>query len=83
MPCILSAENSGFYGSVGFQYSNMTKAVGSNMPYGFTPAGVDIANPFLNATGTMNSNDSTLPNQTTVTAGSHAGQKMNLNFPNP
>ncbi|WP_162982265.1 hypothetical protein [Helicobacter labacensis] len=30
MPCMLSAENSGFYGAVGFQYSNMTKATGSN-----------------------------------------------------
>ncbi|WP_199766104.1 hypothetical protein [Helicobacter salomonis] len=32
----LQAENSGFYGSVGFQYSNMTKATGSNsgMPQG-------------------------------------------------
>ncbi|WP_158654455.1 hypothetical protein [Helicobacter salomonis] len=26
----LQAENSGFYGAVGFQYSNMTKATGSN-----------------------------------------------------
>ncbi|WP_120955834.1 hypothetical protein [Helicobacter mehlei] len=26
----LLAENSGFYGSIGFQYSNMTRAAGSN-----------------------------------------------------
>ncbi|WP_120952830.1 hypothetical protein [Helicobacter sp. L8] len=48
MPCILSAENSGFYGSVGFQYSNMTKAVGSNNLSG-APIATEMANPFLNA----------------------------------
>ncbi|CRF43337.1 hypothetical protein [Helicobacter ailurogastricus] len=37
----LSAENSGFYGSVGFQYSNMTQARGSNAG----PSGVPMFMP--------------------------------------
>ncbi len=36
----LQAENSGFYGSVGFQYSNMTRASGTNAPYGYSPLGM-------------------------------------------
>ncbi len=48
----LQAENSGFYGAVGFQYSNMTKATGSNNT-GFSPLMGAVANPFLNQNGAV------------------------------
>ncbi|BCZ17927.1 hypothetical protein NHP190003_12090 [Helicobacter sp. NHP19-003] len=46
----LSAENSGFYGSVGFQYSNMTRAESSNGGMGIPPTATLNGNPFLGAT---------------------------------
>ncbi|WP_231630349.1 hypothetical protein [Helicobacter heilmannii] len=65
----LSAENSGFYGSVGFQYSNMTRAEATNggggMGVGQQPNmfanQAPGANPSLPSTPTSNPNSYNTP----------------------
>ncbi|WP_235853150.1 hypothetical protein [Helicobacter labacensis] len=51
MPCMLSAENSGFYGAVGFQYSNMTRASSSNGTFGEIAPSGEVYNFFHNQPG--------------------------------
>ncbi|WP_205588311.1 hypothetical protein [Helicobacter vulpis] len=63
----LQAENSGFYGAVGFQYSNMTKATGSNG----APIATQMANPFLNL-GANSTAVVPVPNMGTLTTPNNA-----------
>ncbi|WP_104690765.1 hypothetical protein [Helicobacter heilmannii] len=76
----LSAENSGFYGSVGFQYSNMTRAEATNGG-GVMPGG-NIANPFLNAQNNgLTSAAGNQPTATTMDPQNHLSSDVGVNPP--
>ncbi|GMT38122.1 hypothetical protein NHP20013_01800 [Helicobacter bizzozeronii] len=71
----LLAENSGFYGSIGFQYSNMSRAEGTNA----------VPSQPLNAAilgGLANGNNVAIPDLSNLANG-NAGAQQSLQVPAP